>query len=117
MAASTSGSVTRDTYFSKGAAYSVLGGRSTPACCIACLRAGRGGPETAMLASLAGGRAGALSFAREVAMALRIAGRALSRHVLRTTLTAVGIAIGTSAVIATVAIGQGGAAQIHEQLL
>jgi putative ABC transport system permease protein len=58
-----------------------------------------------------------LSFAREVAMTLRIAGRALSRHVLRTTLTAVGIAIGTSAVIATVAIGQGGAAQIHEQLL
>jgi putative ABC transport system permease protein len=63
------------------------------------------------------GRGRSLSAARDVGTALRIAGRALSRHVLRTTLTAVGIAIGTSAVISTVAIGQGGAAQIHEQLL
>jgi putative ABC transport system permease protein len=58
-----------------------------------------------------------VGFARELALALRIASRALSRHALRTTLTAVGIAIGTSAVISTVAIGEGGAAQIHEQLL
>jgi putative ABC transport system permease protein len=48
---------------------------------------------------------------------LRIAWRALSRNALRATLTAVGISIGTAAVISTVAIGEGGAAQIHEQLL
>ena len=54
---------------------------------------------------------------RRFAVAVRIATRALSRNRLRTGLTAVGIAIGTSAVISTVAIGQGGAAQIHEQFL
>ena len=46
-----------------------------------------------------------------------IAWTALSRNALRATLAAIGITIGTSAVISTVAIGQGGAAQIHEQLL
>src|SRR5262245_40005245 len=50
-------------------------------------------------------------------LVLRIAGVGLSRNRLRTLLTGIGIAIGTMAVIATVAIGQGGAAQIHEQFL
>ncbi len=54
---------------------------------------------------------------RDAVVALQIAWSALSRNGLRATLTAVGITIGTSAVIATVAIGEGGAAQIHEQLL
>jgi putative ABC transport system permease protein len=54
---------------------------------------------------------------RRAAMALRMAGTALTRNRLRTTLTGVGIAIGTTAVIATVAIGEGGAAQIHQQFL
>ena len=55
--------------------------------------------------------------ARRMAVALRIAGTALSRNRMRTILTGVGIAIGTMAVISTVAIGQGGAEQIHQQLL
>jgi putative ABC transport system permease protein len=63
------------------------------------------------------GGAGALTFTHDAAIALRIAWAALSRNTLRATLTAIGITIGTSAVIATVAIGEGGAAQIHEQLL
>jgi len=54
---------------------------------------------------------------RRAAVVLRIAGAALARNRMRTLLTGVGIAIGTMAVIATVAIGQGGAAQIHEQFL
>jgi putative ABC transport system permease protein len=54
---------------------------------------------------------------RRAAVALRIAGSALARNRLRTALTGFGIAIGTMAVISTVAIGQGGAAQIHEQFL
>jgi putative ABC transport system permease protein len=54
---------------------------------------------------------------RRAAVVLRIAGAALARNRLRTLLTGVGIAIGTMAVISTVAIGQGGAAQIHEQFL
>ena len=54
---------------------------------------------------------------RRAAVVLRIAGAALARNRMRTSLTGVGIAIGTMAVIATVAIGQGGAAQIHEQFL
>jgi len=54
---------------------------------------------------------------RDVVVAMRIAWRALSRNALRATLTALGITIGTSAVISTVAIGEGGAAQIHDQLL
>src|SRR5437773_6482804 len=58
-----------------------------------------------------------MNAARDGIVALRIAWRALSRNALRATLTGLGITIGTSAVISTVAIGQGGAAQIHEQLL
>ena len=54
---------------------------------------------------------------RRAVVALRIAGSALARNRLRTALTGFGIAIGTMAVISTVAIGQGGAAQIHEQFL
>ena len=54
---------------------------------------------------------------RDVPVAVRIAGTALVRNRLRATLTATGITIGTGAVIFTVAIGQGGSAQIHEQLL
>jgi putative ABC transport system permease protein len=46
----------------------------------------------------------------------RIAGRALARHPLRTTLTALGIAIGIAAVIATAAIGAGSTADIEAQL-
>jgi putative ABC transport system permease protein len=52
-----------------------------------------------------------------LAVASRIAWRSLARNVFRSILTTVGIAIGTGAVIATVAIGEGGAGQIHEQLL
>jgi putative ABC transport system permease protein len=55
--------------------------------------------------------------ARDTVVAMRIAWSALSRNTLRATLTALGITIGTSAVISTVAIGEGGAAQIHDQLL
>jgi putative ABC transport system permease protein len=54
---------------------------------------------------------------RRAAMALRMAWTALERNRLRTALTGVGIAIGTTAVISTVAIGEGGSAQIHEQFL
>jgi putative ABC transport system permease protein len=54
---------------------------------------------------------------RRAAVALRIASTALTRNRLRTMLTGVGIAIGTTAVISTVAIGEGGSAQIHEQFL
>jgi putative ABC transport system permease protein len=54
---------------------------------------------------------------RDTLVAMRIAANALSRNALRATLTALGITIGTSAVISTVAIGEGGAAQIHDQLL
>jgi putative ABC transport system permease protein len=54
---------------------------------------------------------------RRAVVAVRIAGSALARNRLRTALTGFGIAIGTMAVISTVAIGQGGAAQIHEQFL
>ncbi|HKC12305.1 MAG TPA: ABC transporter permease [Vicinamibacteria bacterium] len=70
-----------------------------------------------MEAGLVAGGADPLTFTHDAAIALRIAWAALSRNTLRATLTAVGITIGTSAVIATVAIGEGGAAQIHEQLL
>ena len=55
--------------------------------------------------------------ARRATVVLRLALTALTRNRLRTTLTGVGIAIGTTAVISTVAIGEGGAAQIHEQFL
>jgi putative ABC transport system permease protein len=58
-----------------------------------------------------------MRFARDVLVAVRIAWRALSRNTLRASLTGLGITIGTGAVISTVAIGEGGAAQIHDQLL
>jgi putative ABC transport system permease protein len=48
---------------------------------------------------------------------LRIALRALACNRLRTALTTLGIMIGISAVLCTVAIGEGSAAQVHEQLL
>ena len=53
----------------------------------------------------------------DLLVAVRIAWRALSRNALRASLTGLGITIGTGAVISTVAIGEGGAAQIHDQLL
>jgi putative ABC transport system permease protein len=58
-----------------------------------------------------------LTSARDAALALRTARSALLRNGFRATLTAVGIAIGTAAVISAVSIGQGGTAQIHQQLL
>jgi len=48
---------------------------------------------------------------------LRVALRTLARNKLRTALTLLGITIGISAVICTVAIGQGGSSRIREQLL
>ena len=48
---------------------------------------------------------------------IRIALRTLGRNKLRTALTLLGITIGISAVICTVAIGQGGQAAIQEQML
>src|SRR5207245_4863017 len=56
-------------------------------------------------------------FSTAMGIPFRIACRALSRNPLRAVLAVIGITIGTSAVISTVAIGEGGAAQIHEQLL
>jgi len=46
----------------------------------------------------------------------RVAMKTLGRNKLRTALTLLGIAIGISAVICTVAIGQGGSNRIHEQM-
>jgi len=48
---------------------------------------------------------------------LRIAVRALAANRLRSALTTLGITIGIAAVLCTVAIGEGSAAQVHEQLL
>jgi putative ABC transport system permease protein len=48
---------------------------------------------------------------------LRVALQALVRNKLRTALTLLGITIGISAVICTVAIGEGGSSQIQQQLL
>ena len=48
---------------------------------------------------------------------IRVALRTLARNKLRTALTLLGITIGISAVICTVAIGQGGSSRIREQLL
>jgi putative ABC transport system permease protein len=48
---------------------------------------------------------------------LQVALRSLARNKLRTALTLLGITIGISAVICTVAIGQGGSGQIREQLM
>ena len=47
---------------------------------------------------------------------LRVALRALIRNKLRSTLTMLGIVIGVAAVICVVAIGEGGSAQVQEQL-
>ena len=48
---------------------------------------------------------------------LRIALRALARNRLRTALTVLGIMVGIGAVICTVALGEGSAALIHQQML
>ncbi len=48
--------------------------------------------------------------------ALRIAIHALARHRLRTTLTTLGMAVGIGAVICTVALGQGSAALVQQQM-
>jgi putative ABC transport system permease protein len=48
---------------------------------------------------------------------IRIAVRALLRNRLRTALTVLGIMIGIGAVICTVALGEGSAAMIHQQML
>ena len=50
-------------------------------------------------------------------MSLWIAVRALSRNRLRTALTVLGIMVGIAAVICTVALGEGSAALIHQQML
>src|SRR5258708_2561722 len=47
---------------------------------------------------------------------VRIACRALARNRLRTALTTLGITIGIGAVLCTVALGDGSAAMVHEQL-
>jgi putative ABC transport system permease protein len=52
----------------------------------------------------------------DVRAALRVAWRALARNKMRTLLTMMGVIIGVGAVICTVAIGEGGSAQIREQL-
>jgi putative ABC transport system permease protein len=48
---------------------------------------------------------------------IRLAFQALRRNTLRTALTMLGITIGITAVICTVAIGQGGSNEINEQML
>jgi putative ABC transport system permease protein len=53
----------------------------------------------------------------ELRSILRMAFRTLARNKLRTSLTMLGITIGIAAVICTVAVGEGGAARIREQLL
>jgi putative ABC transport system permease protein len=47
---------------------------------------------------------------------LRVAGRALSRNVLRSSLTMLGVIIGVAAVIATLAIGEGAKSSIQAQI-
>src|SRR6266446_5073702 len=49
-------------------------------------------------------------------LVLRIALRALARHTLRTVLSMLGISIGVGAFICSVAVGQGAARQIEEQI-
>jgi len=51
-----------------------------------------------------------------IAATLRLALRALRRNKLRSTLTALGIIIGVSAVIAMVGIGTGAKAQVETQI-
>lgn len=53
----------------------------------------------------------------DLASTIRMALRTLSRNKMRTVLTMMGITIGIGATICTVAVGQGGAQQIHEQML
>jgi putative ABC transport system permease protein len=48
---------------------------------------------------------------------LRLAFGALGRNAMRTSLTTIGIAIGIAAVICTVALGEGSAAQVHKDLV
>jgi nitric oxide reductase large subunit len=48
---------------------------------------------------------------------IRVALSALARHRLRTTLTVTGIAIGIAATLCTVALGEGSAAAIHDDLM
>jgi putative ABC transport system permease protein len=48
---------------------------------------------------------------------IRIALRALARNGLRTALTILGISVGIGAVVCTVALGEGSAAQVHRDLL
>lgn len=52
-----------------------------------------------------------------ILLVLRVAVSALWRNRLRTSLTMLGMAIGIGAVICTVALGEGSAARIHQQLL
>ncbi|MGH9708645.1 MAG: ABC transporter permease, partial [Candidatus Acidiferrales bacterium] len=47
---------------------------------------------------------------------IRVALRALARNKMRTILTMLGIIIGVAAVICTVAIGEGAANQVQEQI-
>src|SRR5262249_2815657 len=49
--------------------------------------------------------------------ALKIACTALARNRLRTGLTMLGIVVGIAAVLCTVALGEGSAAQVHNDLL
>ncbi|MBI3596765.1 MAG: ABC transporter permease [Nitrospirae bacterium] len=49
-------------------------------------------------------------------MVFKIAGRALARNTMRSTLTMLGIIIGVAAVIAMVAVGQGAKAQVEAQI-
>ena len=53
----------------------------------------------------------------DFAAVVRVAMRTLGRNKLRTALTLLGITIGISAVICTVAIGEGGSNRVREQLL
>ena len=48
---------------------------------------------------------------------VRIALHALGRHRLRTTLTVLGIGVGIAAVVCTVALGQGSAARVQQQMV
>ena len=48
---------------------------------------------------------------------IKIALTALGRNGMRTALTTMGIAIGIAAVIGTVALGEGSAAQVHKDLV
>src|SRR5436190_10744436 len=51
-----------------------------------------------------------------IGVLLRVAGRALVRNALRTSLTMLGVIIGVAAVIGTLAIGEGAKASIQAQI-